>query len=68
MAYADMNRTATAVAPTLSFAHLFSGLRAWHKANATRRALAKLSPRELDDIGLSFADIDAVAQRGIGRF
>lgn len=33
---------------------------AWNDARVTRRALDKLTDRELDDIGLSRADIDAI--------
>jgi uncharacterized protein YjiS (DUF1127 family) len=36
---------------------------AWNDARATRKALARLSDRELDDIGLSRGDIDAIAAR-----
>ncbi|MCE8513386.1 DUF1127 domain-containing protein [Ruegeria pomeroyi] len=34
---------------------------AWNDARATRNALTALSDRELEDIGLSRADIDTVA-------
>lgn len=34
---------------------------AWNDARLTRRALASLTDRELDDIGLVRGDIDAVA-------
>lgn len=33
---------------------------AWNDARATRNALTALSDRELEDIGMSRADIDAV--------
>jgi uncharacterized protein YjiS (DUF1127 family) len=33
----------------------------WNDARATRKALSKLSDRELDDIGLCRGDIDAIA-------
>ena len=36
---------------------------AWNDVRATRKALAKLSDRELDDIGLCRGDIDAIAAR-----
>ncbi|MEM6483113.1 MAG: DUF1127 domain-containing protein [Pseudomonadota bacterium] len=32
----------------------------WNEARKTRAALARLSDRELDDIGLSRADIDSI--------
>jgi len=42
----------------------FGGLRAaiatWNDRRITRRELAKLSERELDDIGLCRADIDTI--------
>lgn len=40
-----------------------SALIAWNDERMTRNALAKLSNRELDDIGLCRGDIDAIAQR-----
>jgi uncharacterized protein YjiS (DUF1127 family) len=33
----------------------------WNDARITRKSLSKLSARELDDIGLTFADINAIA-------
>jgi uncharacterized protein YjiS (DUF1127 family) len=36
-------------------------LRAWHASRALHRELAALSSRELKDIGLTSADIGAVA-------
>jgi uncharacterized protein YjiS (DUF1127 family) len=35
----------------------------WNDARMTRRSLEQLTDRELDDIGLSRGDIDAVARR-----
>ncbi|MGX0876194.1 uncharacterized protein YjiS (DUF1127 family) [Roseovarius sp. MBR-154] len=37
-------------------------LSAWNERRATRNALSQLSDRELDDIGLTRGDIDAVAR------
>jgi uncharacterized protein YjiS (DUF1127 family) len=37
----------------------------WNDARVTRNSLSRLSARELDDIGLSFGDIDSVATRSI---
>ena len=34
---------------------------AWNDARITRNALSRLSDRELEDIGLSRADIDTIA-------
>jgi uncharacterized protein YjiS (DUF1127 family) len=42
---------------------MFSAVAAWNDARITRNSLSKLSARELDDIGLSFGDIDAIAKR-----
>lgn len=42
-------------------------LAAWNDARVTRNALATLSDRELDDIGLVRGDIDAVAN-GMDKF
>jgi len=39
-----------------------SSLAAWNDARVTRNALASLTDRELDDIGLVRGDIDLVAQ------
>lgn len=39
-------------------------LSAWNDARVTRRVLSHLTARELDDIGLTRADIDAVSRRG----
>lgn len=38
----------------------FGTFAAWNDARMTRNALAKLSDRELDDIGLSRSDIEAI--------
>lgn len=43
------------------FAHVTARITAWNDARITRNALSVLSDRELEDIGLSRADIDAVA-------
>ncbi len=43
-----------------SFADLFARVAAWNDQRVTRRELAKLSDRELDDIGLCRGDIDSV--------
>ena len=40
---------------------------AWNDARATRNALARLSDRELDDIGLNRGDIDLVAEGRLPR-
>lgn len=43
-------------------AKLVSQLAAWNDARVTRRELSRLSDRELDDIGLSRADIERIAR------
>jgi uncharacterized protein YjiS (DUF1127 family) len=40
---------------------------AWNDARVTRKALGALTDRELDDIGLTRADIDLVADNKIIR-
>lgn len=43
-----------------------SAIMAWNDTRTTRNALASLSDRELDDIGLVRGDIDLIAQgRGL---
>jgi uncharacterized protein YjiS (DUF1127 family) len=39
----------------------FSQFAAWNDARVTRKALAKLTDRELDDIGLCRGDIEAIS-------
>lgn len=40
----------------------FASLSAWNDARVTRTALAKLSNRELDDIGLCRGDIEMIGR------
>ncbi len=47
--------------PTNWFSAMVANLVAWNDARLTRHSLSKLTDRELDDIGLTRADIDAVA-------
>ncbi|MGY6635040.1 MAG: DUF1127 domain-containing protein [Alkalilacustris sp.] len=42
---------------------LFDSLLAWNNRRVTRNELYRLSDRELEDIGLSRADIDTVVER-----
>ena len=46
------------------FTNAFATLSVWNDARITRKALGKLSDRELDDIGLCRGDIDLLAARG----
>lgn len=39
-----------------------AALAAWNDARVTRKALAKLSDRELDDIGLCRGDIEVIGR------
>lgn len=48
-------------------ARIIDALRTWQDARITRRALSRLSLRELDDIGLCRGDIDAIATRRTRR-
>ena len=41
---------------------LIAAFTAWNDARVTRNALARLTDRELDDIGLTRGDIERVAQ------
>ena len=45
------------------FSRIVEMLISWNDRRATRNALAHLSDRELDDIGLNRGDIDRVANR-----
>ncbi len=42
---------------------LLQAFRAWHDTRATRKALHRLTDRELEDIGLSRGDIDRLSFR-----
>lgn len=48
---------------TSFFHQTLNSVSKWNDARVTRKSLSRLSARELDDIGLTFGDIDAVAQR-----
>jgi uncharacterized protein YjiS (DUF1127 family) len=66
MAAFDTTRPATGLsAGSISsfFINMFSTVAAWNDARITRNSRAKLPARELDDIGLSYGDIDAIAAR-----
>ncbi|MCA0939144.1 DUF1127 domain-containing protein [Yangia mangrovi] len=45
------------------FATLFGMVAEWNDARLTRKSLMALTDRELDDIGLTRADIPAIARR-----
>lgn len=42
------------------FADTFGAVATWNDARITRKALSKLSSRELEDIGLTYADVDTI--------
>ena len=46
-------------------ATLFGAIASWNDARITRQSLSKLSARELEDIGLSFGDIDTISTRAV---
>ena len=46
-----------------AFHQVISMLNAWNDARMTRNALARLSDRELEDIGLNRWDIDEISGR-----
>lgn len=48
---------------TSFFVNMFGAVAAWNDARITRNSLSKLTARELDDIGLSYADIEDIATR-----
>ena len=48
----------------LSFSRMVNAITAWNDARITRKALSALSDRELDDIGLTRADIATFTARG----
>lgn len=66
MAAFDTTRPASGLsagAITSFFMSAFSAVAAWNDARITRKSLSKLSARELDDIGLSYSDIEDIASR-----
>lgn len=44
-------------------ANTFGTVAAWNDARTTRNSLSKLTSRELEDIGLTYAGIDMIATR-----
>ena len=67
MAAIDQTRPYVAAGSAAGFGSFFAKIAgafaAWKEANATRKALSSLTDRELDDIGLTRADIDVIAGR-----
>ncbi len=63
MAAIENTRSAAALnAGTIAsfVANVAGNLAAWNDARVTRKALSKLSARELEDIGLTYADVDNI--------
>ena len=67
MATIDTTHAFTGTTASGLVARITGALRDWNDARVTRRALSRLSLRELDDIGLCRGDIDAIAARGTRR-
>lgn len=65
-AYETTRRAPFGAITTLRIASVFGGIAAavatWNDARITRAALARLSDRELDDIGLCRGDIDRIGE------
>lgn len=62
MALTNTARAHAHARPSL-FSRIVEMLISWNDRRVTRHALARLSDRELDDIGLNRGDIDRVANR-----
>lgn len=67
MAAFDTSRPADLTAGRVSkfISTTFGAVVAWNDARVTRNSLAKLSARELDDIGLVPGDIDMIARKSL---
>lgn len=63
MAAYDVTSTAAAKAELGVAGRLFAAFSEWNDARMTRKALSRLSDRELDDIGLTRGDIARIAAR-----
>ena len=68
MAMASINTSSpVAVMTTAGFTSIFTNafatVAAWNDTRVTRKSLSALSARELEDIGLTYGDIDLVATR-----
>lgn len=62
MSVMDTNRLAARNGQTGFVARLIEATMAWNDARVTRNALAKLSERELNDIGLTRFDVDLMGR------
>lgn len=52
---------------TAVLSRFVAAVQAWNDARVTRRSLARLSERELEDIGLCRGDIDRIARAGFSN-
>ena len=68
MAYFDIRTPATAGRLGRAVDNLIASVADWREARINRRALAKLSDRELADIGLQRSDLDTMTRRALKRF
>jgi uncharacterized protein YjiS (DUF1127 family) len=63
----DTNRLTTAEVVASGISRIayavVSAVIAWNDARVTRKSLSRLTARELDDIGLTYADIDSIVAR-----
>jgi len=57
MAVLHTTRPAPAISLRAGLLNVFARLSAWNDARLTRKALSRLTDRELDDIGLTRGDI-----------
>ena len=62
MAHIETRRPVAHSADQLT-SRVANAILSWRNRRATRKALAELSDRELDDIGLNRSDINRVASR-----
>lgn len=67
MAVIDTTRAAHVSGGFALISSAYASVLNWNDARNTRKALNKLSNRELDDIGLSRGDIEVVAMSGPHR-
>ncbi len=59
----ETTHTTTGFSPLNLVSSVVDSIASWNDARMTRTALAKLSDRELDDIGLCRGDIEFIAAR-----
>lgn len=62
MSAIDTNRVHVRTGSHGFFSKLAAAFTAWNDARVTRNELARLTDRELDDIGLTRSDIDRIAR------